>query len=248
MRGGDAEEGSECGMPGAPAVEAEDEFIEVGLEVLAAQPVIDAQGPDLEVGEDPVNPGQDDVGSHLADDMGIVGDAGSAGISGPTIGLGDGPRAEIDGEEGVEAGGRVIGDLAEADATGAEAAVFDLDCADDQHFALMAAPAAAGDWIIFAAASDLGFVNLDEAGQGATTGRQHAAAQLGADQPRRLVRAEGELALQLQSRDPIGVGSHQISRPEPGGQRQLEVMHDGSGGDRGLATAAGALIRPGLGF
>ena len=61
-------------LPGAPAVEAEDEFIEVGLEVLAAQPVIDAQGPDLEVGEDPVNPGQHDVGSHLADDMGIVGD------------------------------------------------------------------------------------------------------------------------------------------------------------------------------
>ena len=31
MRSGDAEEGSECGMPGAPAVEAEDGFIEVGL-------------------------------------------------------------------------------------------------------------------------------------------------------------------------------------------------------------------------
>ena len=50
MRSGDAEEGSECGMPGAPAVEAEDEFIEVGLEVFATQPG-DAQGPHLEVGE-----------------------------------------------------------------------------------------------------------------------------------------------------------------------------------------------------
>ena len=36
MRSGDAEEGSECGMTGAPAVEAKDEFIEVGLEVFAA--------------------------------------------------------------------------------------------------------------------------------------------------------------------------------------------------------------------
>ena len=63
-------------MPGAPAVKAEDEFIEVGLEVLAAEPV---QGPNLEVGEDPVNPGQHDVGGHLADDMGIVGDAGAPG-------------------------------------------------------------------------------------------------------------------------------------------------------------------------
>jgi hypothetical protein len=95
VRGGDAEEGSECGMPGAPAVEAEDEFIEVGLEVLAAQPVVDAQRPDLEVGEDPVNPGQDDMGGHLADDMGIVGDAGGAGISGPTIGLGGGAGGEL---------------------------------------------------------------------------------------------------------------------------------------------------------
>ena len=119
MRGGDAEEGSECGMPGAPAVEAEDEFIEVVLEVLTAQAVVDAQGPDLEVGEDPVNPGQDDMGGHLADDMGIVGDAGGAGISGPAIGLGGSAGGEIGGEEGMEAGGRVIGDLAQADAAGA---------------------------------------------------------------------------------------------------------------------------------
>ena len=39
MGGRDAEQGSECGMPGAPAVKSEDEFIEVGLEVLAARPV-----------------------------------------------------------------------------------------------------------------------------------------------------------------------------------------------------------------
>ena len=52
-------------MPGAPAVEAEDEFIEVGLEVLAAQPVIDAQGPGLEVGKDSVDPGQHDVSGNL---------------------------------------------------------------------------------------------------------------------------------------------------------------------------------------
>jgi hypothetical protein len=60
VRGGDAEEGSEGSVPGAPAVEAEDEFIEVGLEMLAAQPAVDAQHPNLEVGEDPVNPRQDD--------------------------------------------------------------------------------------------------------------------------------------------------------------------------------------------
>jgi len=234
-------------MPGAPAVEAEDEFIEVGLEVLAAQPVIDAQGPDLEVGEDPVNPGQDDMGGHRADDMGIVGDAGGAGISGPTIGLGGGAGRDVGGEEGVEAGGRVIGGLAEANAPGAKAAVFNLDGANDQHLALMAAPATVGDRIVFAAACDFGFIDLDEASQEAAARGDHAAAQLGADQPRRLVGAESELALQLQRRDAVGVGGHQISGPEPSGQRQPGVMHDGSGGNRGLATAVGALISPGLG-
>ena len=102
MAGGDAEQGSEGGVSGAPAVEAEDEFIEVGLEVLAAQPVVDAQGPDLEVGEDPVNPREHDVGSHLADDMGIMSDAGGAGIPGLAIGFGGGAGGEVGGKEGME--------------------------------------------------------------------------------------------------------------------------------------------------
>src|ERR1700720_1428939 len=144
-------------MSGAPAVEAEDEFIKVGLEVLAAQPMVDAQGPDLEVGEDPVNPRQDDVSGHLADNMGIVGDAGGAGISGPTIGLGGGAGGDIGGEESMEAGGRVIGGLGGAGAAGAKPPVLALDGPDDQHFALMAASAPAGDRIVFAAARDFGF-------------------------------------------------------------------------------------------
>ena len=49
MRRGDGEQRSERSVLGSPAVEAEDEFIEVGLDVLPTQPVIDAQGPDLEV-------------------------------------------------------------------------------------------------------------------------------------------------------------------------------------------------------
>jgi hypothetical protein len=80
-----------------------------------------------------------------------VGDVGGAGISGPTIGLGDGTGAEVRGEEGVEAGGQVIGHLAQADATGAKAVVFDLDVADNQHFALMGTPATARDRVVFTA-------------------------------------------------------------------------------------------------
>ena len=95
MGGGDAEQRAEGGMPGAAAVEAEDELVEIGLQVLAAQAVVDAQGPDLEVGEDAVRPRQHDMGGHVADDMGIVSDAGSAGISRPSVGLGGGASGEI---------------------------------------------------------------------------------------------------------------------------------------------------------
>jgi hypothetical protein len=69
-------------MSSTAAVEAEDELIEVGLKVLAAQAMIDAECPDLEVGENAVRPRQDDVGRHLADDVGIMVQAGSAGVTG----------------------------------------------------------------------------------------------------------------------------------------------------------------------
>ena len=246
MRGGDAEQGSECGVSGAPAVEAKNEFIEVGLEVFAAQPVIDAQGPNLEVGKDPVNPRQNDVRGHPADNVGIMGDAGDAGISGPTIGLDSGTGREVGGDKGMKAGGRIIGDLAEADAAGA--AVLDLDGADDQQFAVMASPATPGERIVFAATGDFGFIHLDKPGKRAAPRGEHAAAQFGAEQPGCLIGAESELTLQLQRRDAIGMGGHQIGGPKPRGQRQLRVMHDGSGGDRGLASALGALIGPGLGL
>src|SRR3984893_11030668 len=130
-------------MAGAAAVEAEDEFVEIGLEMRAAQAVIDAQSPDLEVGEDPVHPGQYDMRRHLADDMGVVADAGSAGIGGPPIGLGGSAGREIVGDERMQAVGRVVGHLGEADAAGSSPAVLNLDGADDQHLALMAASAAA---------------------------------------------------------------------------------------------------------
>src|SRR5271155_786107 len=101
-------------MPGMAAVEAEDELVEIDLEVLAAQAVIDAQGPDLEIGEDAVRPGQDDMGGHFADDVGIVIDTGGTGISRPSVGLGGGAGREIGFEKRVQTASRVIGHLAEA--------------------------------------------------------------------------------------------------------------------------------------
>src|SRR4051795_8484693 len=57
----------EGGMRGAASVEPKDELVEVRLEVLLAQPVVDAQRPPLRVREHPVHPGQDQVGRRVAD-------------------------------------------------------------------------------------------------------------------------------------------------------------------------------------
>ncbi len=69
----------EGGVAGAAPVEAEDELVEVGLEVLGAQAVVDAKRPGLEVGKDPVDPGQDDMGGPGADDMRLVVTSGAPG-------------------------------------------------------------------------------------------------------------------------------------------------------------------------
>src|SRR6267378_8581845 len=161
---GDAEQGAERGVSGTAAVEAEDELVEIGLQMLAAQAVVDTQRPDLEVREDAVHPGQDDVGSHLTNDVGVVFDAGSAGIGGPSVGLGSGAWCEVVGDEGMQAVGRVVGHLVQADAAWAGFTVLHLDGADDQHLALVAAAATAGHGIVLTAAGNLGLVDLNQTG------------------------------------------------------------------------------------
>ena len=196
---GDAEERAEGGVWGAASVEAEDELVEVGVEVFATQAVVDAERPALEISEDAVGPGRHDVGGHAADDMRIVRDAGSTGIPCPAVGPGGGAGGEIGLEEGMQTTGRRVGHLLQADATGAGPAVLDLDGADldgadHEHLALTAAPAA-GRRIVLAAADDFGFVDLDEPGEGAAVAGEHAAPQFGTQQPGRFVGAEAELAV-----------------------------------------------------
>ena len=146
----------------------------------------------------------------------------------------------------MQAAGRVVGHLGETDAAGT--AILDLDRTDDQDLALVTAPAATGHRIMLATAGDLGFVDLDQSGERIAVRCHHATAQLDADQPSRFVRAEGELALQLQCRNAVGMGGHQIGRPEPGRQWQLGLVHDSARGHRGLPMAAGALPGPRLGL
>ena len=125
-------------MTGSFAVEAEHELIEIGLQMLSCQAVIDAECPDLEVGKHPVDPGQDHMGGHRADDMRVMADAGDAGIAGPAVGLGAGAGAEIVMHECVQSGSRKVLDPGQPEAA-APTFGIDLDRAGDQQLALMAA-------------------------------------------------------------------------------------------------------------
>ena len=77
-------------MAGFAAVEAKDELIEIGLQMLATQPVVDASRPSFEVGEDLVDPRQDEVSGGLPDDMDIVAIGGDRSVAGPAVGFRDG--------------------------------------------------------------------------------------------------------------------------------------------------------------
>jgi len=56
VRGGDAEQREKGGLADTAVIEAEGKLVEIGLEVVAAQTVVDAQCPDLELGEDVMDP------------------------------------------------------------------------------------------------------------------------------------------------------------------------------------------------
>ena len=62
------------------AIVAKNEFVEICIDVLAAQAVIGAQSPPLQQREDPVDPGQHCVSGHFADHVRIVPIVGQARI------------------------------------------------------------------------------------------------------------------------------------------------------------------------
>ena len=153
--GGEAEERAESSVAGFAAVEAKDELIEIGLQMLAAQPVVDASRPSFEVGEDLVDPRQDEVSGGLPDDMDIVAIVGNRSVAGPAVGLGDGVGIGVGFDEVSEVGGGVGGDFGQPQAAW-DVSVPEFDGADDEHLAVVAASLpSAGTWLKTAAARTL---------------------------------------------------------------------------------------------
>jgi len=156
-----AEEGGKGGVSITAAVEAVNKLVEIGLQMPAAQTMIDAQGPYFEVGEDAVHPGRGLAGIARAGGTRIVLDGGAIGMAALSAGLGGGIRREVDGEKGVQAGRGVVGHGAQPDA--AEPKILNLEGAGDQKLAMLAA-AVLDRAIVLAATGDFGAADLDQAG------------------------------------------------------------------------------------
>ena len=122
----------------------------------------------------------------------------------------------------------------------------DFDRAGDQHLADPTATGRQDDRVILGAERNDRLIGLDDAAQRLALRVDHGPTQLGAQHPGGSVRAEAELALQLDGRDAVGVCRHQICRPEPRRQRQLAGMYDRPGRHGGLPPAGGTLIGEGL--
>ena len=103
-------------VPVEAAVVAEDEFVEVGVGVFAAQAVIRANSPPFHQREDPVNPRQHDVTCHLADDARVMPVVDQSRIGSVAVGKQRGPRLHIGPHESFNRCGGVIRNHGKADA------------------------------------------------------------------------------------------------------------------------------------
>ena len=165
-------------------------------------------------------------------------DVRDAGIAGPAVGLGGRPWGDVGRDEGVQGCGGEVGDRGEAHP--AWHVVDDLDGAGDEHLAVAVA-ATAGNGVFPGPVRDHRLVDFDDPCQEITVRRDHRPADLGAEQLVRLIRPESELSQQLQRRDAVGMGGHEVGRPEPDGERELGACITVPRGYRGLPAAAGAL-------
>ena len=206
--------------------------------MLATQPVVDASRPSFEVGEDLVDPRQDEVSGGVPDDMDIVAIGGDRSVAGPAVGFRDG--VGIGGGFRRSVRGRRRRRRRFRPAAG-RPGMFPSPSSMAPTMSILPSwlrpcPPVGGSSLV--RKWKAGLVDFHQARQRVALGVDHAGAQLVGEQPSAAVRADTELFLELQGRDAVGVGRHQVGGPEPDGERQLAGVQDRPGRHRGLPAGS----------
>ena len=112
MVGSEAQQGFERNMAIEAPIVAKREFVEIGVDVPAAEAVICAERPSLEQRESAMAPRQDDVTGHGADDARIVPIVTQPWIRCVPIRQKCGSRLHIGPDERLDRRGGIVGDSA----------------------------------------------------------------------------------------------------------------------------------------
>ena len=111
-------------MPVKSAIIAEDKFVEIAVNMPAAQAVIRAEPPSLQQCEDPMNPRQLDMPRHLAHHARIVPVVGQSRIGRVTVCEQRGSALHVGSHESFDRRGGVVGDHGEANAARTRIEIF----------------------------------------------------------------------------------------------------------------------------
>ena len=249
----DAEQGTEGVERIEPPVEAEGEFVEVGLQVLVTDPVMDAVQPRFQVCEDEMDDWQILLGdlriAPFSDGEVFVAALGKAGVAAPVVG--DERRARHNGAlneaaEQLRAAVRHDGEpnppgiattlpLVEL---GARLALANLHSVGDKNLIVDATAFAARP------AASPGFIDFDvlagPAADPVLIRAHHPRAELVEDLERRLVARQAKLSPKLHGRHAGCLAGHQIGRPKPYAQRRVRARHDRSHRQSGVTAALAA--------
>ena len=257
--GGEPEQSFERNMPMEAAIVAKNEFVEIGVRGAFGAARDTCRGSIASsVRKGAMNPWQDDMSRHLADDARIVPVVDQSRIGRVAIGDQRSAALHIGSHEGFDRRGGIVGDHGEADAARARIEIFrvlasrlglidvaidHLDGADDEDFSGVAG---LEECIAFAE-RDFRLIDLDDAFQWFAIWIDHRSPQLLRQQPSGLV-SDAELVLQLPRRHAVGMRRHEMRGPEPRRQRQFGAVHRRPRRDRGLSAAVRGIRISAAGF